>query len=542
MSGYRPHPPPQSLLVGYDPVRDLPADHLARLVEAVVEHSVQPPTKRTDKGGQPAYDPRLCLKVLIYGYCTGVTSTRRLEQNCRESLPYLFLTRGDAPSYRTLADARVKDKENLILAWEGLFAIAAESGLSRLGKIVIDSTKIRADVSSASIVSRVEFDAVRAELERCLAEALAADAAESETAFPTQLEKETPRPEQMRDILRRVRQQRRQAAKAADAPAATPVSRPAEADPAALTLPLEDLPPAETPPTAPAEPLDPAKIPKPLRHLATAVLALHAATAAGLSHVSLTDPDARMMRGGVERRTKPCHSWEVAVDNGVIVAAETTQCAHDHERLTAMIAAAGAQEPDGVKSATADSGYFSGDAVGKLCREGMDLCVPDPNTAGDLHRGQPIGTIRAKSQGKVPFEYDAAANVFRCPEGNTLSLNQVRQKNGQQVAVYRAERACTGCPRAENCLVRANTKHRTLQRGEYESELAAERERFRQPEHQARYWARGPAIETVFGFLRGSLGYRRWSVRGKKRVAAEGILYALSYQCRKIAAQLQQIS
>src|SRR5438270_12114014 len=101
MQGYRRHSAPQTMLFGYDPVRDLPEDHLARLIERIVEATVRPRSKGT-QDGQPAYDPRLCLKVLVYGYCTGVRSSRRLEQHCRESLPYLYLTRGDAPSYRTL--------------------------------------------------------------------------------------------------------------------------------------------------------------------------------------------------------------------------------------------------------------------------------------------------------------------------------------------------------------------------------------------------------------------------------------------------------
>ena len=536
MKGYRQHSAPQPMLFGYDPVRDLPADHLARLVEAVVEDAVKPQPKG-DQGGQPAYDPRLCLKVLLYGYCTGVRSSRRLEQNCRESLPYLFLTRGDTPTYRTLCSARVNDHEALAQAWEGLFAIAAEVGLKRVGKIVIDSTKIRADVSSASVVSRIEFDAVRAELERCLAEATAADAAEEDVPIANQTGKKVA-PDQVRDILRRVRQQRRQAAQAqaeleATAPTVDTLSPARTSE--APALPLEDVPaplPSETQ-------LDPQKVPKPLRHLALALLAIQAATAAGASHVSVTDAEARLMQSGVERRTQPCFSWEIAVDSGLIVASETTQSGNDNDRLAPVLAAAQVQEPSGVTSVTADSGYFSGDEVGKLSRDGVDLCVPDCNTAGDLHRGQPVGTIRAKSQGKIAFEYDAEANVFRCPAGNTLRPVQKRKQCGQKVQIYRAERECTDCPLAGECLVRPNAKRRRLQRGEYEEELAAARERFKEPEHQARYRARGPAVETVFGFAREELGFRRWSLRGKERVAAEGTFLALACQCRKIHKQLQ---
>lgn len=126
--GYRRHDPPTPLLIGYDPCVDLPKDHLARLVEMVVNEAV--PAPETAEGpGQPAFDPRLCIKVLIYGYSTGVRSSRQLEKHCHESLPYLLLTRGDSPSYRTLCSARIDFGELLEEAWTAIYAVASASGM-----------------------------------------------------------------------------------------------------------------------------------------------------------------------------------------------------------------------------------------------------------------------------------------------------------------------------------------------------------------------------------------------------------------------------
>ena len=96
---YRYYPPAGPLLIGYDPFCDLPADHLARLVEQVVEATVTDPAPPPGPG-QPPFDPRLTLKVLVYGYATGTRSSRQLERLCAESLPFLFLTRGDTPASR----------------------------------------------------------------------------------------------------------------------------------------------------------------------------------------------------------------------------------------------------------------------------------------------------------------------------------------------------------------------------------------------------------------------------------------------------------
>src|SRR4051812_43073030 len=115
--GYRRYGPPLRLLFGYDPVRDLAPDHLARLVEQVVEATVQPP-RRPDQPGQPPYDPRLCVKVLIYGSAPGGRFSRQLARHCKESLPFLFLTRGDTPSYHTLCTARTQEGAYLEAVWE----------------------------------------------------------------------------------------------------------------------------------------------------------------------------------------------------------------------------------------------------------------------------------------------------------------------------------------------------------------------------------------------------------------------------------------
>lgn len=532
MQGYRHHSAPQAMLFGYDPVRDLPWDHLARLIERVVEETVRPTPKGT-AGGQPAYDPRLTVKVLVYGYATGVRSSRRLEQYCRESLPFLFLTRGDTPSYRTLCTARVQEGAYLAAVWDGLFAVAAEAGIQRVGRITIDSTKLRADASAESVVRQADFAAVRAELARILEEAAVADAVESQETGGTTLQLGHTVPhEQMRDILRRVRRQRRSPdpGPAAGAPTGGDAARPG--------LPLVGVPEAAPPAAeaAPAQPMSPAM----LRRVTQGLQALQDAEAAGLEYLTLTDPDARMMNGGVPRTTQECHSWEIGVDNALLVASETTQCGNDNERLEPLVAAAREREPQGVRAVDGDSGFYSGDVVGRLIASGLDLCIPDSNTAGDLHRGDPAGTVRAKTQGKIPFVYDPEADVYRCPEGNTLAVAQQRQKNGQWVKIYRAERDCTGCPLAPDCLVNAGAKRRQIQVGEYHETLIQAQERFNDPAHRERYRERGHAVETVFGFVRGTLGYTRWVLRGKQKVAAEAQLFTLAYQFRKIHTARQK--
>lgn len=511
--GYRDYAPPAPLLFGCDPDRDLPRDHLARLVEEVVEATLKPESKPISPG-QPQYDPRLPVKALVYGYATGVRSSRQLERLCRESLPYLFLTRGAAPSYATLCTVRRTGEAWIEAVWVHLFAVAQEAGIERLGRITVDSTKLRANISPEAVLKQDEYEPVKQELVRILKEAEEADAREeTEGAADTRTGKPLPR-EQMREILRRVRKRLARE------------RRSSEPEPAAPAL-------AEAPaPSEAGEP--PALSARMLARVRLAVSTIEAAEAEGLKHACLTDPDARMMGEGREKRVRPCHSFEVAVDNGLLVAGQSTNDNTDNARLPVLVEAAKRHEPEGVRAVDADSGYFSGDTVGGYIAEGIDTCIPDTATACDLHRGLPIGSTRARTTGSVAFTYEEATDSYHCPEGNRLVLRQTRQDNGQLVKTYRAQRDCHECPLAASCLTQAKAKRRTLKVGRFQPILEAARKRFGEADHKERYHHRAEAVETVFGFIRATLGYGRWLLRGSEGVASEVRLMKTACQMRKV--------
>jgi transposase len=553
MMSYRPYPPPAPLLIGYDPFSDLPQDHLARFVEAVVEEAMTVPLDPPGPG-QPPFDPRLSLKVLVYGYATGVRSSRRLEQLCTESLPYLFLTRGDTPGYRTLCRTRVEQSELVEQVWISLFTVAGERGLKRLGHLVVDSTKLRADASPEAVVKAEEYAALRAELARILAEAEQVDAREEqeEPRGTTRLGQAVAR-EQMRDIVRRVRQHlaaAKRAKQAADAGrpkaarrSAQPAAGEAAAAPPGGAHPGGAAAPAAPPAAAAVAPaLAPGPRPRLTRRMrqrvAAGIAALDAAIAEQRKHLCLTDPDARMMGGGRARRVQECYSFEVAVDReaGLLVVGQVTQEPSDNARLEPLVAAAQAHEPAGVKAVDGDCGFYQGGALGRLIRAGIDLCVPDSSTAGDLHRGQPVGTVQALTRGRVEFTYDPEADCYRCPEGNELRRGKSRVTAGQKVVRYVAQRPCRGCPRESECLLYPEAQYRTVTVGEYQAELDAARQRFDDPTHRKRYRHRGEVVETVFGFVRGTLGYSRFLLRGLPRVGSEARLMKLAYQIRKVQA------
>jgi transposase len=553
----RPHPPSMPLLFGYDPEMDISSDHLARLVEQVVETFVAGGSHRP-KRGRPAFDLRLCIKVLVFGYATGVRSSRQLERLCREHLAYLYLTRGDTPCYRTLCSVRVYQRKLLEEVWQGLFAVAAAHRIGRLGRIVVDSSKFRADASRDCVLTPGEYAAVLAELRRILAEADQTDQREEEegSASETRLGQEVST-DQMRDIIRRVRSElARQKTDKTDSTVPDPAQESGavvdtqrlvesaqivagvEAElghPDDYVLEVEPTPPAPVVPTVGLGPRDRMR-----QRIKAGIAAIGSAIADGRTHLCLTDPDARMMPEGTEQKIRECHSFEIAVDNGLIVASQTTQVGSDQLRLGAIVEAAAKNEPAGIIAVGADSGYYSGDTVASLIASGIDTCIPDSHTACDLRRKVPIGTTRLKSFGTVLLTYVESANHYTCPEGNVLKFRKTQKKGGQMVSLYVAQRECTGCPLASQCLTQSRAKYRNLHVGQNHAVLDKARERFEQPEHQERYHDRGPSVETVFGFLRAVLGYRRWSLRGSEKTACEGSLFTIAYQVRKLLPAWQR--
>jgi transposase len=513
------------------------------LVEAVVEEAITVPLDPPGPG-QPPFDPRLPLKVLVYGYATGIRSSRRLEQLCAESLPFLYLTRGDTPGYRTLCRTRVEQSELVEQVWISLFTVASARGLKRLGHIVVDSTKLRADASPEAVVKAEEYKALRAELAAILAEAEQVDAREEQEGprGTTRLGQAVER-EQMRDIVRRVRKQLAQAKraqKAAGAAAPKAQRRSARRDTGEAAPPEE--PAALAAGSAPAVPPAPPAGPRPRltrrmrQRVKAGLAAVEAALAEERKHLCLTDPDARMMGEGRSRQVREGYSFEVAVDReaGLLVVGQVTQEASDNARLEPLVEAAKAHEPEGVKAVDGDSGFYKGGPLGRLIGAGIDTCVPDSATAGDLHRGQPVGTVQARTRGRVVFTYDPEADCYRCPEGNELRRGKSRVEGGQKLVSYAAQRSCRGCPRESECLLYPEAQYRTVTVGEFQAELDAARERFDEPEHRERYRHRGEVVETVFGFVRGTLGYARWLLRGVERVGCEARLVKLAYQLRKV--------
>jgi len=486
MQGYKDHPPLAPRLIGYDPVVDLPADHVAYMVDQVVDMFVVPSPKPVS-AGQPERDPRVRFKVCLYSMVTGVHSSRRMAQNCHENLPYLLLVRDERPCHTSLADTRRSEEVLLKALFRRLGELALQLGMPYLGRIAIDSSKFRTPVSKDSIVAAKDMEKLAAAFEEILRQVEATDARE-DLEGPAVHTQTGVSQTHMREVLRAIGKGTQKELKLS---------------------------------------------PRMVERVKDGVETLKAAQAEKVSHVSLTDPDARMMLVGSKKRLEMGYLFEAVTDGGNLVVAQTGNHASDGGRLLELVELAKEADPVAVTQVVADTGYFNGGQVKELLDAGLDVVVPDQATSREL-RGKP------DEVSAIEFTKVDGKNAYVCPEGNELKMQSHFDRDGQRFTIYRAERECLDCPLAGQCLKQKTAKRRGLTVGEFRDELKDYSAKFREPEVRKTYYSRGPDIETVFAVFGVLFGFNGWHVKGSQGIASEGALLSCGYQLKKIHGYLKK--
>ena len=183
--GYRTYLPEQELLLPPSLREWLPEQHLVYFVSDVVDQldlSAMYAVYEKEKRGQPPYDPRLMTKLLVYGYCTGVFSSRRIQKRLQEDIPFKVLAAGNEPDFRTISDFRKIHIETLQNLFEQVLAMALECGAIKLGRVSLDGTKMKANASKHKAMSYARMiekqKQLKEEVKQLLDQAAAADETE----------------------------------------------------------------------------------------------------------------------------------------------------------------------------------------------------------------------------------------------------------------------------------------------------------------------------------------------------------------------------
>jgi len=214
---YRPYLPDQDFLLPPSLREWLPENHLVYFVSDVIDNldlAAMDAVYGDEQRGQPPYDPRMMTKVLVYAYCVGVFSSRRIERRLAEDVGFRVLAAGNAPNFRTIADFRKLHLATLEGLFEAVLKIALAAGALKLGRVALDGTKVKANASKHKAMSygrmKEKERQLRAEVRGLLAQAEAADAEEDAHYGAEQRGDELPVELQRRETrLRKIREAKR---------------------------------------------------------------------------------------------------------------------------------------------------------------------------------------------------------------------------------------------------------------------------------------------------------------------------------------------
>jgi transposase len=183
---FRPYEPDQMLLMPPSLSEWVPEGHLARFIGDVVDAldlSVIEDSYEEERG-YPPYNPWMMVKLLLYAYCTGTFSSRRIAAKVIDSVAFRFLAAGNEPDFRTISDFRKRHGEALSGLFEQVLKMCQKAGLVKLGRVAVDGTKIKANASKHKAMSygrmREKEAALREEVADLLRRAEAVDREEDE--------------------------------------------------------------------------------------------------------------------------------------------------------------------------------------------------------------------------------------------------------------------------------------------------------------------------------------------------------------------------
>ena len=482
MKRYRPYVPTQSYLLPPSPSEWLPEGHLVYFVLDLVADldlsAIEDRMQAKDPRGERPYAPRMMTALLLYGYATGVFSSRKIARATYEDVGFRVLAGSAHPHFTRVNEFRATHRAALAELFVQVLQLCRAAGLAKLGQVAIDGTKMKANASKHKAMSydRMQKDEMRlkAEIEALLARADNADAAEDAQygvgQEPEDVPAELKRREDRLAVIRAARaalEQEAAAARAAELIAQADELRAKAADPdtsasasaACTTLAAQrdqqaaELDDDDRDPPAPrpdddlprhAPPTEPDGTPKPK------------------AQRNFTDPESRiMMRDGGFLQA---YNAQIAVDEDhqIIVAAAVGNQAPDAEYFEPMLERIVDTCNAVPTSMTADTGYFS---------------------AANVHAAEHMGT--------EPF------------------ISTGRQRRGRRAETLPESRPPTEAARR----MRATLDD---------------------PRGRAIYARRKATVEPVFGQIRAARGFHHFSFRGLWKTRCEWLFVCLTHNLLKL--------
>jgi len=369
--------PNQALLLPPSPRDWLPSGHLAWFIQdavAALDIDKLLETYRISGKGELPFPPRVMLQLLIYAYCTGTFSSRKIAAQIEDSIAFRVLAVGHQPSYRTICRFREENLDEFNNLFVQIVELAREAKLVKMGTIAIDGSKVKANASKhkAMTYDRMQSEGKRLseEIEKLTRAAKAQDKIDDDEFGPDfrgdELPKEIHRREDRLETINRGKKTlEERKAKEAKAKQEAVIAEPAGNTPAKETAKAEETKP---------EPKD---------------------------QSNFTDPESRIMRTP-SKAFDQCYNTQVAVDDArqIIVAATVTQSANDHGQLLPVLNAAFENTALVPERVLADAGYKNENDFAELAAMKIDAYIAVGREGKDTtppKKEQPLtATMRTK--------------------------------------------------------------------------------------------------------------------------------------------------
>jgi transposase len=329
---FRSYLPEQNLLLPPSLREWLPDDHLAYFVSDVVDQldlsAIKSVYEEEDRG-QPPYHPGMMTKILLYGYCVGVFSSRKIQKRLVEDVAFRVLAAGNQPDFRTISDFRKLHLQALEALFQQMLGLTLETGMMKLGRVALDGSKVKAHASKHKAMSYGRMQEtekrLREEVRKLLKQAETADQEEDSRYGRDRRGDELPEELQRRETrIGRIREAKRALEERAREQAKSEGKDPGEAQPA----------------------------PK--------------------AQYNFTDPESRIQKGpdGFVQG----YNTQIAVEPAfqLIVGQTVTQAANDKQQLVPLIEAIQEQSGQRPEEVVADSGYCSDANLKYLAKRRME--------------------------------------------------------------------------------------------------------------------------------------------------------------------------
>lgn len=424
--------------------------------------------------GREAWPPRLLISIWIYAYSRGVSSAREIARQCEWEPGFEWLTGLQKVNHHTLSDFRVKRGEEMKQLFGQVLTMLLMQNLITLERVAVDGTKVRAQVNKKTFSKPAKL---RAHQEAVAAHMAAVEADEAR-----------------QDLSARQRAARKRAARER----------------------------AERVKTALAETAEIAAAKKHEKHKEP--------------NASFTDPDARFMKTN-DHGLAPAYNVQLVTDSAhglivdVAVSKQPSDAAHLGPAIERVEAATG--RPPG--EIVADGDYTNRKSIIEAANKGVAFI----GSWGEMAENKPGKGIDSRFAPSA-FDWDEATNEVTCPMGKRLVQIGIQTTEGNgALYTYGASREdCLACEMRQHCTPNNKMeKHgRAVSIRLEDDRVDAFLARMETEEAKAIYKKRAPLAEFPNAWLKTKLNWARVRSRGLKRVTAEAIWPALTYNLQRYLA------